>query len=203
MTESSRSPSTPRIEQVTVVPVAGTDSMLLNLSGAHGPFFTRNILIIRDSAGNTGAGEVPGGERIRATLEDAKPLLLGQSIGRYNDLINAVRSQFADRDAAGRGLQTFDLRIAIHACTAIESALLDLLGQHLGVPVASLLGEGRQRDEVEMLGYLFYVGDRNKTDLPYSNEDDTGDDWLRLRHDEAVTPEAIVRLAEAAYERYG
>src|SRR3954447_24784169 len=125
MTESSRSPSTPRIEQVTVVPVAGADSMLLNLSGAHGPFFTRNVLIVKDSAGHTGVGEVPGGERIRTTLEDAKPFLLGQSIGRYNDMINVVRTQFAELDAAGRGLQTFDLRIAIHACTAIESALLD------------------------------------------------------------------------------
>ena len=177
--------------------------MLLNLSGAHGPFFTRNILIIKDTAGHTGVGEVPGGERIRATLEDAKPFLVGQGIGRYNDLLNAVRNKFADRDSAGRGLQTFDLRITIHACTAIESALLDLLGQHLGVPVASLLGDGQQRDEVEMLGYLFYVGDRNKTDLPYASEEDASDNWFRIRHEEALTPEAIVRLAEAAHERYG
>lgn len=177
--------------------------MLLNLSGAHGPFFTRNILIIKDTAGRTGVGEVPGGERIRATLEDAKPLLLGQSIGRYNDLISAVRNQFAHRDAAGRGVQTFDLRITIHACTAIESALLDLLGQHLDVPVASLLGEGQQRDQVEMLGYLFYIGDRKKTDLPYASEENSSSDWCRIRHEEAVTPESIVRLGEAAYERYG
>jgi glucarate dehydratase len=52
----------------------------------------------------------------------------------------------------------------------VESALLDLLGQHLGVPVAALLGEGQQRDAVQMLGYLFYVGDRKKTDLPYASE---------------------------------
>jgi glucarate dehydratase len=203
MTRVLTDPGTPRIEDVTIVPVAGTDSMLLNLSGAHGPFFTRNVLILKDNSGHVGVGEVPGGERIRATLEDAKPFLLGQSIGRFKDLISAVRNRFADRDASGRGLQTFDLRITIHACTAIESALLDLLGQHLGVPVASLLGEGQQREEVEMLGYLFYVGDRRKTDLPYSSEDDARDNWLRIRHDEAVTPEAIVRLGEAAYERYG
>src|SRR3954471_20843902 len=190
--------ATPRVERVTVVPVAGTDSMLLNLSGAHGPFFTRNILIVEDSAGHTGVGEVPGGERIRTTLEDAKPLLLGQSIGRYAEIISAVRNQFADRDADGRGLQTFDLRITIHACTAIESALLDLLGQYLGVPVASLLGEGQQRDEVEMLGYLFYIGDRKKTDLPYASGAEGRDDWERLRTEEALTPEAVVRLAEAA-----
>ncbi|MFL6417754.1 MAG: glucarate dehydratase [Bryobacteraceae bacterium] len=203
MSGSSGFSAAPQIERVTVIPVAGTDSMLLNLSGAHGPFFTRNILLVEDTAGHTGAGEVPGGERIRATLEDAKPLLLGQSIGRYSELVTAVRKQFIDRDAGGRGSQTFDLRTTIHACTAIESALLDLLGQHLGVPVASLLGEGQQRTEVDMLGYLFYVGDPKKTDLPYASEESAGDDWLRLRHEESLTPQAIVRLGEAAYGRYG
>ncbi len=32
--------------------------MLLNLSGAHGPYFTRNILIIEDNSGNIGVGEI-------------------------------------------------------------------------------------------------------------------------------------------------
>ena len=50
------------IARVEVVPVAGHDSMLLNLSGAHGPFFTRNIAIVTDSEGREGVGEVPGGE---------------------------------------------------------------------------------------------------------------------------------------------
>ena len=169
----------PRITDVRVIPVAGHDSMLLNLSGAHGPYFTRNIVILTDSAGNTGVGEVPGGEGIRQTLEDARSLLVGQSIGNYQGILNRARAAFADRDVGGRGLQTFDLRIAIHAVTALEAALLDLLGKFLEVPVAALLGEGQQRDEVEMLGYLFYVGDRNKTDLPYQSALDQGDDWLR------------------------
>ncbi|MCM3569002.1 glucarate dehydratase [Neobacillus mesonae] len=186
-----------------VIPAAGCDSMLLNLSGAHGPYFTRNIVILKDNAGNTGAGEVPGGEKIRRTLEDAKPLVVGQPIGTYNNILNKIRKQFADRDAAGRGLQTFDLRVTIHAVTALEAALLDLVGQFLDVPVAALLGEGQQRDKVEMLGYLFYVGDRHQTDLPYQSSPDAEDDWLRLRHEKAMTPEAIVRLAEAAHARYG
>jgi glucarate dehydratase len=186
-----------------VIPVAGRDGMLLNLSGAHGPFFTRNIVILTDSSGNTGVGEVPGGEKIRQTLEDARPLIEGKPIGDYNRLLNAMRQQFADRDSAGRGNQTFDLRITIHAVTAVESALLDLLGQHLNVPVCALLGQGQQRERVQMLGYLFYVGDRAKTDLPYNSEPDQADDWLRLRHEKALTPEAVVRLAEAAQARYG
>ena len=177
--------------------------MLLNLSGAHAPFFTRNILILTDSAGHTGLGEVPGGEKIRQTLEDARPLVEGQAIGGLQAILNRMREKFADRDSGGRGLQTFDLRTTIHALTAVESAMLDLMGQHLGVPVAALLGEGQQRDAVQMLGYLFFVGDHRKTDLPYASEPDNADDWCRLRHEEALTAEGVVRLAEAAHQRYG
>jgi glucarate dehydratase len=189
-----------------VIPVAGRDGMLLNLSGAHAPFFTRNIVIVTDNAGHTGLGEVPGGEKIRQTLEDARPLVEGQSVGNLQAILNTMRTRFADRDSGGRGLQTFDLRTTIHALTAVESALLDLMGQHLVVPVAALLGEGQQRDAVQMLGYLFYVGDRTKTDLPYASpadEGDNADDWCRLRHEKAMTTEAVVRLAEAAQKRYG
>ena len=197
------SASTPRVTDLRAIPVAGRDGMLLNLSGAHAPFFTRNLLVLTDSAGRTGVGEVPGGEKIRQTLEDARSLVVGQPIGDHQRLLRELHSRFADRDAGGRGLQTFDLRTTIHAVTAVESALLDLLGQHLEVPVAALLGEGQQRDAVEMLGYLFYVGDRRKTGLPYASEPDAPDAWSRLRHEEAMTPEAVVRLAEAARERYG
>ncbi|MFZ6773524.1 glucarate dehydratase [Undibacterium sp. SXout7W] len=203
MNTTSTSSRTPVITEMRIVPVAGRDSMLMNLSGAHGPYFTRNIVIMKDSAGHTGLGEVPGGEPIRQTLEDAKQLVLGQSIGNYQNILNTVRTTFNDRDSGGRGLQTFDLRIAIHAVTALEAALLDLLGQFLEVPVCALLGNGQQRKAVEMLGYLFYVGDRTATDLPYSSHPDAADDWLRLRHEKAMTPESIVRLAEAAYARYG
>src|SRR5436190_4299448 len=198
-----RSPSMHKVVELQVVPVAGHDSMLMNLSGAHGPFFTRNVVILRDSAGNTGVGEVPGGEKIRKTIEDARALVVGQPVGRVNAVLNDMRRQFADRDSGGRGLQTFDLRTTIHAVTAVEAAMLDLLGQHLGLPVADLLGEGRQRDRVEMLGYLFFVGDRKKTDLAYRSEPKAPDAWSRLRHEEAMTPESVVRLAEASYERYG
>lgn len=195
--------STPKITNMQVIPVAGYDSMLLNLSGAHAPFFTRNIVIIKDNAGHTGVGEIPGGEKIRQTLEDAARLVIGKTVGEYKNLLTLVRTTFADRDAAGRGNQTFDLRTTIHVVTGIEAALLDLLGQHLQVNVASLLGEGQQRDSVEMLGYLFYIGDRTKTSLAYQNQRDEKCDWYRLRHEEALTSDAVVRLAEAAYEKYG
>jgi glucarate dehydratase len=193
----------PIVTTMRVIPVAGHDSMLMNLSGAHGPFFTRNIVILEDNAGHIGVGEVPGGEKIRQTLEDARELVVGRPIGGHQRILNGVRTRFADRDADGRGLQTFDLRVTIHAVTALEAALLDLLGQHLGLPVAELLGEGQQRPAVEMLGYLFYVGDRRRTDLGYRDESDSDDAWFRVRNEEAMTPEAVTLLAEAAHARYG
>jgi glucarate dehydratase len=194
---------TPVVTSMRVIPVAGHDAMLLNLSGAHAPFFTRNVVLLTDNAGHTGVGEVPGGEKIRRVLEESRPLVLGQPLSSYNAILNAVRVRFADRDTEGRGLQTFDLRTTVHALTAIESALLDLLGQFLSVPVAALLGEGQQRSSVEVLGYLFFVGDRRRTDLPYRSETNADDAWLRLRHEEALCPDAVLRLAEAAHARYG
>ncbi len=201
--------TTPAITDMTVVPIAGHDSMLLNLSGAHGPYFTRNLVILNDSAGNTGVGEVPGGEPIRRTLSDARSIVTGRSIGDRHAVLNDMRRAFADRDAGGRGAQTFDLRVAVHAVTAVESAMLDLLGKHLEVPVAALLGDGQQRERVQALGYLFFVGDRTKTDLAYRSaadetaSNDETDVWMRLRHEEALSPEGVVRLAEAARARYG
>ncbi|HEV2274792.1 MAG TPA: glucarate dehydratase [Acidobacteriaceae bacterium] len=193
----------PRVTGIRVIPVAGYDSMLLNLSGAHAPFFTRNIVLLTDNAGHTGIGEVPGGERIRRVLEDSEPFVVGRALASVNEILKQIREHFADQDAAGRGVETFDLRTTVHAVTAIECALLDLLGQSLGVPVASLLGEGKQRTSVDVLGYLFFVGDKTKTNLPYRSESGSADQWLRLRHEEALTAEAVVRLAEAAKARYG
>lgn len=195
--------NTPVVTRMRVIPVAGRDSMLLNLSGAHAPFFTRNLVLLNDSAGHVGVGEVPGGEKIRRVLESARQLVERQPIAAYHAVLNSIRDQFAEEDTGGRGLQTFDQRTTIHAMTAIESAMLDLLGQLLSVPVCDLLGEGRQRSTVAVLGYLFYIGDRRKCDLRYRDESTENEEWFRLRNEEAVTADAILRLAAAAQARYG
>src|SRR5699024_4848128 len=174
--------NTTTIEQLRVVPVAGHDSMLLNLSGAHAPFFTRNITLITDSEGRVGLGEVPGGEAIRQTIEEAGELLIGKPVAQYKALLNQLRAKAAGQDDGGRGNQTVDQRIGVHAATAIESSLLDLMGQALGVPVAELLGDGQQRASVPILGYLFYVGDPDKTDLPYLREPEA-EGWDRIRRE--------------------
>lgn len=195
--------STPTITAMRVIPVAGYDSMLLNIGGAHGACFTRNIVVLTDSAGHTGVGEAPGGEVIYQTLTAAMPQVVGQQVARMNSLVHALHggSQPADFDAFASGAWTFELRV--NAVAALEAALLDLLGQCLGVPVAELLGPGKQRDAVTVLGYLFYIGDRRRTDLPYQAGEQGGHPWYHLRHQEAMDTAAIVELAAAAQDRYG
>lgn len=194
----------PVITKMEVFPVAGHDCMELNLSGAHAPYFTRNIVILTDSNGVEGVGEVPGGQKITAALEAVKELVLGTRLSDYKNTLNRVR-EWLEKNIKDdvRGLQTFDLRTGVHVVTAIEAPLLDLLGKFLEVPAASLMGDGLQRSSVRFLSYLFYVGDRKKTDLPYEEEPDADCDWYRLRHEEAMDPEHIVALARATAEKYG
>jgi glucarate dehydratase len=203
MTQQFAGSGTPHVISMRVIPVAGFDSMLLNLSGAHGPYFTRNLVFLEDNAGHTGVGEVPGGEAIRIVLEESRPLVVGSYIGDRERMLESVSNRFAERDKSGRGVQTYDQRVAIHAITAIESAMLDLLGQHLELPVAALLGSGLQRSRVDVLGYLFFIGDRKRTPLPYRTEPDATNSWLRLRNEETLTIPNLLRLAEAAQERFG
>ncbi len=196
--------SVPVITKMEVYPVAGKDCMELNLSGAHAPFFTRNVVILTDSNGELGVGEVPGGKKITDALNEVKSIVEGTKISEYKSMLLKVKAYLDSRGEVDvRGNQTFDLRTGVHVITAIEAPCLDLLGKHLGVPVCELLGDGQQRDKVRMLGYLFFVGDRNKTDLPYDSELDSDCDWYRLRHEEALTADKIVAMAKATKEKYG
>ncbi|QOY96604.1 glucarate dehydratase [Massilia sp. UMI-21] len=197
-----------------VIPVAGRDSMLLNLCGAHGPWFIRNLVLLESSDGHTGMGEVPGGEGIRKALQAAVPLVVGSEVARYQRTLNAIRASHgahagtmrhqvssAAEAAVLRQPHEINLRLD-NVITAVEAALLDLLGQHLGVPVCELLGAGQQRERVPMLAYLFYIGDSARTDLDYLAPRG-GDDWYGMRLRAAMDAGAIADLADAAAERYG
>lgn len=194
----------PTIKKMRVVPVAGYDGFLLNLSGGHAPWFIRCVLILEDDAGNKGVGEIPSSDGIMMGLEQCRSLVEGSQVNNVKQTLNQARQLLAQNGREERGRQTFDLRVAVHVITAIESALFDLFGQALGMPVADLLGQyGRQRDEVEALGYLFLLGDPSKTDLPYPKAENPKDTWDEVRYKEALTPDAVANLAKAAYERYG
>lgn len=193
----------PTITSMQVIPVAGHDSMLLNVGGAHSPYFTRNIVILKDNAGHIGAGEAPGGETIFKALSEAIPHVEGKPISILNRIVNDMHVGYldADYDTFGKGAWTFELRV--NAVAALEAALLDLMGQFLNVPVAELLGAGKQRDEVTVLGYLFYIGDDKITDLPYQAPVTKGHEWYRIRRQAAMSTEAVINLAAAAKDLYG
>ncbi|MYM75369.1 glucarate dehydratase [Duganella sp. FT134W] len=197
-----------------VIPVAGQDSMLLNLCGAHGPYFIRNLVLLTANDGSVGIGEVPGGDGILQALQASEQLVKGTEVGRFQSTLNRIRARHGAQDgvmqhqvssAAEAALlrQPHEINLRLdNVITAVEAALLDLLGQHLGVPVCELLGSGRHRDSVPMLAYLFYIGDSKRTPLPYA-ETAAGDDWYGVRQREALTPAAIADLADAAADRYG
>ncbi|OCG12168.1 enolase C-terminal domain-like protein [Gilliamella apicola] len=195
--------SVPIITSMQVIPVAGYDSMLMNIGGAHGPYFTRNIVILTDSAGHVGVGEAPGGSTIENALKDACAHVEGRPISILNRIVNDMHQGYldSDYDTFGKGAWTFELRV--NAVAALESALLDLMGQFLNVPVAELLGGGKQRDDVTVLGYLFYIGDDKKTDLPYDQPLKNSHEWYNIRRREAMTVQSVIELAEVAKDRYG
>ncbi|MBN8412068.1 enolase C-terminal domain-like protein [Halomonas cupida] len=194
----------PKITKMNIVPVAGKDGFLLNLSGGHAPWFIRCVLVLEDASGNRGVGEIPSSDGILKGLEQCRSLVEGARVNEVKQVLSQARQVLSRNGPEERGRQTFDLRVAVHVITAIESALYDLFGQALGMPVADLLGQyGRQRDEVEALGYLFLLGDPDKTDLPYPKVADPVDAWDEVRYQKAMTPEAVANLAKAAYDRYG
>ena len=187
-----------------MIPVAGRDSMLLNLSGAHGPFFTRNLVILTDSAGRTGVGEVPGGEKIRQTLEDARALVVGQPIGAHQRAAaaGAARSSPTATPAAAACRPSTCARRSTPSprssrrCSTCSASTWACRSRRCSAKASSAT---RSRCSAT----CSTSATARKTDLPYASEPDADDDWLRLRHEKALTPEAIVRLAEAAHARYG
>lgn len=196
----------PVITKMQVIPVAGHDSMLLSLSGAHAPFFTRNLVILTDSSGNTGVGEVHGGEAITKALEEVIPLVEGQSICMYRKVLknlSDIHNNSAKNSEGIQNLSLLNLKDVVHAETAIECAMLDLWGQFLDLPVCELLGDGKQRDDIVTLAYLFYQADKTRTDLPYIDEGRSTNPWFKMRRKPCMDTQGILEQAEALHDYYG
>ena len=100
----------PKVIEMTVYPVAGHDSPLLTLSGCHAPYFTRNVVVLKDDSGNLGIGEIHGGEHITKQLESYKPFVLGEQVSEYRKVLTNIRRsrQRAAQDT-GEGLQQLNL----------------------------------------------------------------------------------------------
>jgi glucarate dehydratase len=130
--------------RVTTVAVP-LEAPLLHSNGAHWGRFVRTIVEVEADNGLVGLGEMGGGGQ---SAEDAfsavRPYLLGHDVFQ----LEALRFKIANPTAS-----LYNDRTQILA--AIEFACLDLIGQHLGVPVCDLLG-GKLRESVPFASYLFF-----------------------------------------------
>ncbi|MEV3920157.1 enolase C-terminal domain-like protein [Actinomadura coerulea] len=121
------------------------EAPLLHSNGAHWGRFVRTIVEVEADNGLVGLGEMGGGgQSAEAAFEALAPHLEGHDPFE----LEALRFKIANPTASLYNNRTQML-------AAIEFACLDLVGQHLGVPVHDLLG-GRLRDSVPFASYLFY-----------------------------------------------
>ncbi|MCL2893410.1 enolase C-terminal domain-like protein [Brenneria tiliae] len=197
----------PIVKEMHVIPVAGYDSMLLNIGGAHNCYFSRILVVLKDNAGNTGVGECPCHSTTVELLKSFTSLIIGSSVLKLNATMSTLyksdKRKVATEHPDSIHIPKMNPEKFYNAAAAIEAALLDLMGQFLGLQVADLLGSGKQRDSIPVLGYLFYIADRTKTSMAYRAGERGSHDWYYLRHQAAMDTESIIRLAEAAKDLYG
>jgi glucarate dehydratase len=153
-----------RVDEMLVTPVACPDPPLLNHHGVHEPFFLRAIVRLRTADGLEGVGEGPGGGLYLQQLRAAEQHVVGASAYHLEALRVLIDSP--------------------RVFSAIEVALLDLIGKSAGRPVYDLLG-GPARRRVPFSAYLFFK--------------EVGEDaW-----GQALTPEELVKQAERFAELCG
>jgi glucarate dehydratase len=184
----------PRIEHVTVTPVAFRDPPLLNAMGVHEPWCQRNIIELRIEGGAVGLGETYGDEAILRCLRNAAPRLVGLHVLDLNGLGARVRDAVAeiaieDPESSAR---TSKATLTPRIFGAFEVACWDAFGRHTNTPVCDLLG-GRVRERIPFAAYLFYKFERHRFD-PTAPDDPWG---------EALTPEGVVDQARRMVELHG
>ncbi|MEV0273960.1 MAG: mandelate racemase [Hamadaea sp.] len=121
------------------------EAPLRHSNGAHWGRFVRTIVEVETDTGLIGLGELGGGgESAEAAIRGLKAYLTGHDPFQLEALRFAITNPTAS---------LYNNRTQLHA--AIEFACLDVIGQHLGVPVYDLLG-GKLRDRVPFASYLFF-----------------------------------------------
>jgi glucarate dehydratase len=151
------------------------EAPLRHSNGAHWGRFVRTIVEVEADNGLVGLGELGGGGE---SAEQAIRGLREYLVGHDPFALEALRFAIANPTAS-----LYNNRTQLLA--AIEFACLDLIGQHLDVPVYDLLG-GKLRDRVPFASYLFFR-------LP------SADGGLG----EVRTPEQLVAHARALREEHG
>lgn len=172
-------------------------AQLRHSTGVHPGYFLRTVLELYTDEGIVGLGEVGGGDA-RGALYKLKPRIVGADPFALELLkLKVLRSVYYLSNA--------------RLYAAIEMACLDIQGKAIGRPLHDLLG-GKVRDEVPMIGYLFWRYDRADGGDDRCAED-MADYCEQLHHELGVTsmklkagvmpPEEEVRVLELCRKRLG
>ena len=153
-----------KITDMILTPVSMGDPPLRNSWGIHEPYFLRVIIQLKTDNGLVGLGEAPGGGAMVASLEAVRKHVIGMDPWQLEPLRITLRNS--------------------RLYSALEEALLDILGKATNQPVSNLLG-GTIRKKVPWAAYLFY---KEKGD----------DEW-----GEVLSPETMVELAQKWVDRWG
>ncbi len=185
-----------RISDFRIHSIAMADPPLRSSYGLHQPYALRNVVELESEDGIVGIAETYGGEQPAAGLENLRDRIIGSDPWRLlGDLLPLVEGGVSGMERSQTkhvpGENPLDADCRSYA--AIETAVLDLNGKSLGVPVCDLIG-GRVRDTVEFSAYPFYK---------HAGGGGEGDDLREDEYGEALSPEQLVEQVMQMVSKYG
>ena len=173
------------------------NSQLRHNTGVHPGYLMRTILELITDEGIVGLGEVGGGDQ-RGALLKLKPRIVGMDPFDLEAIkLKVLRSIYYLSNSRLYG--------------AIEIACLDIMGKACNIPMNKLIG-GSLRNEIPMIGYLFWRYDRpggghdkyaeDMADLCVELKETLGVTAMKLKAG-VMDPMEEVRVLELCRERLG
>jgi glucarate dehydratase len=177
--------------------IAIADPPLRSSYGLHAPYALRTILELESDDGIVGISETHGGDAIATGFEGLKPRVIGSDPYRLSGLLLAMIEPAAessfDRSQTYRVPGENPLDAPARLYSAIEIAVLDLIGKYVGQPVCDVIG-GRVRDQVPFSAYAFYK---------HAGGGGEGNDGRADEYGEALSPQQMVGQLKQMIETYG
>jgi len=188
------------ITEMIVTPIAFADPPLLNAAGLHAPYALRIIIEIKTNEGISGIGEIAGGSAVLESLNQAKKFLIGQDPFKRNKIRITIEDGFANiQDTLNTGYAPKG--VANRMYSAINVALLDIIGKAIERPIYDLLG-GKVRDRAEFSAYLFYKYEGAGGQWGFGHNPNASG-WHKEKENEATNPDEIVAQARAMCNEFG
>jgi len=189
-----------KITDMIVTPIAFADPPLLNAAGLHASYALRIIIEIKTDENISGVGEIAGGSAVLASLNQAKSFLIGSDPFERNKIRLKIEQGFASiKDTLNTGYAPKG--VANRMYSAINVALLDIMGKAIERPVCDLLG-GRVRDRAEFSAYLFYKYEGAGGEYGLGHNP-LAQGWHKEKEAAALDPDGVVAQAQAMCKEFG